>query len=138
MKMTNGKIVGVLMKSKQLPEHLQPTSINDAGLLVDLAAEYYTVTLSSGNGEGIGLVGIDATGEIIDENVPVEPPPEEEKPVAKPPVSDSSPEPAPPLDSTVVSRLADTTQFLYTGANPNQTGVEPNTIDAKRVALFTG
>jgi len=44
----------------QLPSHLQPTTLNDAALLLDLAPGYYTATLSSVGAKGIGLVGIDA------------------------------------------------------------------------------
>jgi hypothetical protein len=45
---------------------------------------------------------------------------------------------APPVDPTVASVLAETTSFLYSGANPVQTGVVPGTIEPKRVAVVRG
>ena len=45
---------------------------------------------------------------------------------------------APPLDRTVATTMAAATEFLYTGANPIQTGVASGTIDAKRVAVLRG
>jgi RHS repeat-associated protein len=45
---------------------------------------------------------------------------------------------APPLDPTVATSTYAATQFLYTGANPIQTGVAPGTIAPKRVAVLRG
>lgn len=45
---------------------------------------------------------------------------------------------APPLNPTGMTPLADATAFLYTGGNPIQTGVQPGTIEAKRVAVIRG
>lgn len=45
---------------------------------------------------------------------------------------------APPLNTTVVTNIAKSTEFLYTGANPIQTGVNPNDIKAERVGLIRG
>ncbi|WP_375591828.1 carbohydrate-binding protein [Chitiniphilus eburneus] len=45
---------------------------------------------------------------------------------------------APPLDSTVPTRLADSTAFLYTGENAIQTGVAPGTIEPRRAAVLRG
>jgi len=45
---------------------------------------------------------------------------------------------APPIDPTVATNVATATEFLYTGANPIQTGVAPGTIDSKRVAVLRG
>ncbi|MBI5783125.1 MAG: hypothetical protein HZA69_05245, partial [Gammaproteobacteria bacterium] len=45
---------------------------------------------------------------------------------------------APPLDRTVATTLGAATSFLYTGANPVQTGVAPGTIDPRRVAVLRG
>ena len=45
---------------------------------------------------------------------------------------------APPLDGTIASTVADGTSFLYTGANPIQTGVPPATIDPKRATVLRG
>jgi len=60
-------------------------------------------------------------------------------------VNDSSgplpPDPAtvaPPLDQTVVTTMADATAFLYTGANPIQTGVALGTIQTTRAAVVRG
>jgi RHS repeat-associated protein len=45
---------------------------------------------------------------------------------------------APPVDRTVATTLTSATEFLYTGSNPIQTGVAPNTIEPKRVAVLRG
>ena len=43
-----------------LPAHLQLTKTTDAGLLLELPAGAYTVTLSSVGAKGLGLIGVDA------------------------------------------------------------------------------
>ncbi|WP_152207911.1 PKD domain-containing protein [Marinobacter changyiensis] len=46
---------------------------------------------------------------------------------------------APPVDTTVASTiLSEATEFLYTGSTPIQTGVAPDTIEAKRAAVLRG
>ncbi len=45
---------------------------------------------------------------------------------------------APPLDPTVATTVISATEFLYTGLNPIQTGVDPGTIDPKRVTVLRG
>jgi RHS repeat-associated protein len=45
---------------------------------------------------------------------------------------------APPLDPSVASTLGKGTEFLYTGANPIQTGVPLGTIDPVRAAVLRG
>lgn len=45
---------------------------------------------------------------------------------------------APPLAANVVTNMVDSTAFLYTGADPIQTGVAPGTIDEQRAALVRG
>ncbi|HTG37077.1 MAG TPA: DNRLRE domain-containing protein [Thermoanaerobaculia bacterium] len=45
---------------------------------------------------------------------------------------------APPLDLTVATDLAAATEFLYTGANPIQSGVAAGTIDPRRTAVLRG
>ncbi len=45
---------------------------------------------------------------------------------------------APKIDLTVATTVSAATEFLYTGTNPIQTGVAPETIDAKRVAVIRG
>ena len=45
---------------------------------------------------------------------------------------------APPVTRGVVSVPAVETMFLYTGSDPIQTGVAPDTIDPKRVAILRG
>ena len=45
---------------------------------------------------------------------------------------------APPLNMTVATTIGDATEFLYTGANPIQSGVAPGTINKLRVAVFKG
>jgi RHS repeat-associated protein len=45
---------------------------------------------------------------------------------------------ATPIDPTVATSLFDVTAFLYTGANPIQTGVAAGTITAQRAAVLRG
>ncbi|MCQ8119474.1 NHL domain-containing protein [Methylomonas rosea] len=45
---------------------------------------------------------------------------------------------APKLDPTVATTTYAASQFLYSGSNPIQTGVQPGTIDAKRAAVIRG
>ncbi|MGK5095116.1 RHS repeat-associated core domain-containing protein [Deltaproteobacteria bacterium TL4] len=45
---------------------------------------------------------------------------------------------APEVNLTTVTTLASATEFLYTGGNPIQRGVEPGTIEAKRAAVLRG
>lgn len=44
----------------------------------------------------------------------------------------------PPVDPTVPSSLLHQTRFLYTGANPVQSGVAPDTIDERRACVLRG
>lgn len=45
---------------------------------------------------------------------------------------------APPIDMTVATTIGAATEFLYTGANPIQTGVAPGTINSTRAAVLKG
>jgi RHS repeat-associated protein len=45
---------------------------------------------------------------------------------------------APPIAPADSANLLATTAFLYTGSNPIQTGVAPDTIDVKRIAVLRG
>src|SRR5207249_4340122 len=45
---------------------------------------------------------------------------------------------APPLDRSVATEIKSSTEFLYTGNNPIQTGVAPGTIELKRAAVLRG
>ncbi|MCU1349076.1 MAG: repeat protein, partial [Acidobacteria bacterium] len=45
---------------------------------------------------------------------------------------------APPIDPTKISNVHDTTAFLYTGSNPIQRGMNPNTIERVRAAVIRG
>lgn len=45
---------------------------------------------------------------------------------------------APTLDTTVATNIFTANQFLYTGSNPIQTGVQLGTIEAKRAAVIHG
>jgi RHS repeat-associated protein len=56
-------------------------------------------------------------------------------------ISNLPPDPstvAPPLNPTQITPLINATAFLYTGSNPIQTGVQPGTIEARRVAVIRG
>ncbi|HEY2093365.1 MAG TPA: IPT/TIG domain-containing protein [Thermoanaerobaculia bacterium] len=55
-------------------------------------------------------------------------------PVALPPPTIQGP----PLDPTIVTPIADTIRFLYTGPNAIQTGVAPNAIADNRAAVVSG
>ena len=54
--------------------------------------------------------------------------------------TDSTPDDgfAPPLDRTVASGIGESTQFLYTGEDPVQKGVDPDTIEYGRAAVLRG
>jgi hypothetical protein len=43
-----------------------------------------------------------------------------------------------PIDPTIVTHLADATAFLYSGANPVQTGVRAGAIERRRVTVLRG
>ncbi|MDG5815419.1 RHS repeat-associated core domain-containing protein [Chitinispirillales bacterium ANBcel5] len=45
---------------------------------------------------------------------------------------------APSLDNTVVTDMKSATEFLYTGNNPVQRGMSPETIEPRRVAVIKG
>jgi hypothetical protein len=45
---------------------------------------------------------------------------------------------APPLDRSVATSVLAASTFLYTGDHPIQTGVDPATIDGRRVAVLRG
>jgi RHS repeat-associated protein len=45
---------------------------------------------------------------------------------------------APAVDPTVATTVSASTQFLYSGSNPIQTGVAPGTIEARRAAVIRG
>jgi RHS repeat-associated protein len=45
---------------------------------------------------------------------------------------------APPLDRSVATDVFSATEFLYTGANPIQSGVVPGTIEPRRAAVVRG
>lgn len=45
---------------------------------------------------------------------------------------------APPVDNSVATSIAASTSFLYTGSNPIQTGVAPDTIEERRVVVLRG
>ncbi|HEX8618598.1 MAG TPA: IPT/TIG domain-containing protein, partial [Thermoanaerobaculia bacterium] len=45
---------------------------------------------------------------------------------------------APPTDRTIAQTFDDTTRFLYSGADPIQTGVAAGAIDARRAAVMRG
>jgi len=45
---------------------------------------------------------------------------------------------APPVDSSVATTVTAATEFLYTGDDPIQTGVDPETIDLRRAAVIRG
>ncbi len=45
---------------------------------------------------------------------------------------------APPVDTTVATNIATSTEFLYTGSDPIQTGVAPDTIEVMRAAVLRG
>ncbi|HEX7181284.1 MAG TPA: RHS repeat-associated core domain-containing protein [Thermoanaerobaculia bacterium] len=45
---------------------------------------------------------------------------------------------APPLDRTVMTGMAASTAFLYTGSDSIQTGIEPGTVEPRRAAVVRG
>ena len=45
---------------------------------------------------------------------------------------------APPLDPTEAASLLDSVEFLYTGSDPIQTGILPDTMEIERIAVLRG
>ena len=45
---------------------------------------------------------------------------------------------APPIDRTVATTMHKMTEFLYTGLNPLQTGIDPDIINPKHIAVLRG
>jgi len=57
------------------------------------------------------------------------------------PISNIPPDPAtvaPPMNKSGLTNFVDATSFLYTGAHPIQTGVQPDAIDPVRTAVLRG
>lgn len=88
----------------------------------------FTATLEAHSGDIVAIVVADAAGNIS---------PQSQIPVggAVPPDPQAI---APPLDRTVATDLAMATAFLYSGSQPIQTGVAPETIEPRRVAVLRG
>ncbi|HRY14857.1 MAG TPA: PKD domain-containing protein, partial [Candidatus Competibacteraceae bacterium] len=87
------------------------------------AAGSFPVTVEVRDGHG-GRATQSFNVQVQQENVPPLPPAPETV--------------APPVDATVATTTFAATEFLYTGANPIQTGVAPGTIEPKRAAVLRG
>ncbi|MFZ5786981.1 MAG: carboxypeptidase-like regulatory domain-containing protein, partial [Acidobacteriota bacterium] len=88
----------------------------------------FVATLAAGSNDTLSLAARDAagnTGAAVQIAVPGGLPPD---PATV----------APPLDPTVPTDLYAATSFLYTGADPIQTGVAPGTIEPRRVCVLRG
>ncbi|MCB1053965.1 MAG: DNRLRE domain-containing protein [Acidobacteria bacterium] len=113
----------------------------DAGALdVDCGLDSGTLTCSLGSPLAEGVITLAASIRDLAGNL--SPPATVTFTVDTTPVDPNlPPDPstvAPPIDRTVATDLYASTQFLYTGANPIQTGVAPSTIDPRRVAVLRG
>ncbi len=88
----------------------------------DLASGSHSVTLNASDMAGNPVTaGSSFTIATSDPNLPPDPA-----------------EVAPTLDPTIVSDLKTATSFLYTGENPIQTGMDPETIEPVRAAVIRG
>jgi RHS repeat-associated protein len=76
---------------------------------------------------------VEAGQAAVERHVEFDSPPEEPDEPEEP----EEPE-APPLSETGVTPLDEATEFLYTGADPRQTGVAPGTVEPARVAVIRG
>ncbi|MFZ5723956.1 MAG: RHS repeat-associated core domain-containing protein [Pseudomonadota bacterium] len=85
----------------------------------------YSVQLAAQAGDTIRITVTDAAGNVSEQT-------ETTVPNGLPVIN------APPVDPTVVSLISTTTEFLYTGSNPIQTGVAPGTIEPQRAAVLRG
>ncbi|MGQ0811306.1 MAG: NHL domain-containing protein, partial [Nitrospiraceae bacterium] len=93
-------------------------SVTTAGVAQGVALGTTTITGTLGSVNGAGQVQvITATGQPL---------PPDPSTVAT------------PINQTVATTLANTTAFLYTGANPIQTGVATGTIQTQRAAVLRG
>ena len=101
--------------------------INDASISytpsAKLAEGKHTLALSLNDKAGNGSVTAQVTF-TVDSTLPTLPP----DPTTI----------APPLDNTQVTDLGSATKFLYTGTNPIQTGMAPDTIEPRRAAVLRG
>jgi RHS repeat-associated protein len=101
------------------------------GQTVEVRAESdgsFTLTLAAQASDVLSLVTIDVAGNASSPTT----------------VDVASPQPldpssvAPPLDRTIITDFATSTAFLYSGSRPIQTGVAPETIEPRRVAVLRG
>jgi RHS repeat-associated protein len=105
------------------------TRTTDSITVVADAGGGFSATLGATAGDTLTLVAIDAAGNVS---------PASAVTVGAGGVPPDPASVAPPLDPTVATDLYDETEFLYSGANPIQTGVAPGTIEPRRVAVLRG
>jgi RHS repeat-associated protein len=104
--------------------------ITSAGLLVGTVLQEYSDTVALGNvirqspAAGTVVAEMTAVGLTVSLGTMIIPP-------------DPSTV-APSVDPTVATTLARSTEFLYAGPSPIQTGVAPGTIEARRAAVIRG
>lgn len=104
------------------------TKIGQSVTVTSDATGAFTATLAAGNNDSLQIVETDQWG-----NVTTDP-----NTIA---VSNLPPDPAsvaPPLSSTGFTTFGDQMSFLYSGANPIQTGVAPGAIDPTQVSVIRG
>ena len=115
-----------------MPQAQAQSAITGAGLAVGTVTQDYSEMVAAGNvltenpAAGVAIV----EGSAVSLTVSLGP-----APVTIPPDPATV---APPIDRTVATEMLSATSFLYTGANPIQTGVSPGTIELKRAAVVRG
>jgi len=98
-------------------EIAEPSSGESNTLEAEWAVNLTNVSASWGSAKNAGLLGIEIKAAGGSGQPPLEPS---------------------PIDPTVATTLGTTTEFLYTGSNPVQTGVAPGTIVPERAAVLRG
>ena len=104
------------------------------GTVVEVVANAqgaFSAQIAAAGGDAISIVAFDAAGNA---STPATSP----VPNAGPPLPPDPATVATPITPATSTTLGATTAFLYTGANPIQTGVAPGTIDLRRAAVLRG
>lgn len=127
--------VNVTGTANSVEPHSRVTIINvrtgESVVVIADANGAFTASIAAETGDSIQMTATDAAGNVS----------ESADSEVRGNNSELPPDPstvAPPLNPTQITPMLEATAFLYTGNNPIQTGVQPGTIEARRVAVIRG
>lgn len=127
--------VNVTGTANSIEPHSRVTIINvrtgESVVVIADANGAFTASIAAETGDSIQMTATDAAGNVS----------ESADSEVRGNNSELPPDPstvAPPLNPTQITPMLEATAFLYTGNNPIQTGVQPGTIEARRVAVIRG